>query len=310
MIVQDYSVVNPKISYGDILKCFRIINNLNQKEVADLIGKHFNTIVAIEKKNKGTLGTISKLADIYKVGEEDFIALYKRANKSNWNFQKLLYEALKIFMAYPHDEFTWQKEVTLGDVVRCFRHVNQMYLKDVAEKLNISKSSLSLLENNKRKIDYKNLKVFANTFGVSIEDFYSLQKQANQEKWSYQRLLLEVLNVTFSYPNREKNHMKSIVETNPKVIRAFRTFYDLSQEEFSTRMGYSPYQIRSIENGKRRLTNNSLKAFCRVIDIDSEEFIRLQKEAEDNQWSFERIMLEIALNWQKNKSKQKQRLEL
>lgn len=305
MIVFDFSVINPKISYGDILKCFRIINNLEQKEVADIIGTYLNTIFLLEKNNKGTLETIRKLADIYRVGEEDFVFLYKKANKNGWNFQKVLYEALKIFMAYPHDEFAWKEDITLGEIVRCFRRVNQMYMKEVAEKLNISKSSLSLLENAKRKIDDKNLEGFANIYGVNVEDFYSLQRLSNHEKWSYQRLLLEILNITFSYPSREENYMKNMIKTNPTIIRAFRTFYDLSQEELSTRMGHSSYLIRSIEKGKRSLTKDSLKAFCKVIDVECEDVLRIQKEAEYNQWPYERIMLEIALNWKKNVSNEK-----
>lgn len=294
------STGNSKISFGEILSCFRIVNNLEQKDVADILGIHFNTIVSIEKNNKGTLGIIENLASIYKISEEDIYALYRRANDSNWNYYRTLYEAINQFLVYPNNENEWREEITLGYVIRCFRNVNQLYLRDVAEKLDISKSFVSLLENDKRKIEDKNLEGFANLFGVDVEVFYVIQKQANQEKWSYQRLLFEILNILFDSSKTKESFDKDIIKTNPMVIRAFRIFYNVSQEELSSKMGYSLYQIRSIESGKRSLSKQSLKAFCHAFSLDQKEVLRIQNEAEENGWHHERIMLEIALNWQKN----------
>lgn len=291
-----------KISFGDVLCCFRIANNLEQKDVADILGIHFNSIIALERNNKGMLGMVENLACIYKISVEDIYYLYRRAYTNKWDFYQTLNEAIKLFSLYQGNENEWSKEITLGKIIKYFRNVNQLYMKDVAEKLNISKSSVSLLENDKRKIDDKNLEGFAVLFGVNVEDFYIIQKKANNERWSYQRLLLEILKILFNSSKSKECFDKDSIKTNPIVIRAFRTFYNVSQEELSSKMGYSLYQIKSIENGNRSLSKQSLEAFCQAFDLESKDVIRIQNEAEEKEWSHERIMLEIALNWNENKN--------
>jgi transcriptional regulator with XRE-family HTH domain len=61
--------------------------------------------------------------------------------------------------------------MNIGDRIKQIRTQNGLSTYDISEKTGISQSTISKLENNKRKADYEILVIIAKALGVEVEDF-------------------------------------------------------------------------------------------------------------------------------------------
>lgn len=287
----------------DVIKHFRFVNQLNCKEVAEIIDIPYVMMTCVEKDERCITNEIlEKLANVYNVAVEDFYQLRNNANANNWNEKEILKSALEITIYYQELEDIETKEITFGNVLKAFRIINKMSIALIARKLNVSQSLITYIEKGQRNITADNLEFFAKAYQVESSDFYSLYEQANKEKWTYQKLLYEVLKLDSCCTDEQLRFQKTLHKNhkiNPKVIKAFRVFFDLSPEQIATQIECSVDYYYKVEKGKGGLSMSSIKNIAHILQIEVHEIFELNNAVTENEWCFERIMSEIGLIWRK-----------
>lgn len=90
-----------QVTYGDVLKGFRILNNLSRQELAKKIMCTSAYIGALESNTRKESPRFKRdLFQVLGVKEDDVTILLKQAQENQWSFAKLLYEEAKIYLYY------------------------------------------------------------------------------------------------------------------------------------------------------------------------------------------------------------------
>lgn len=121
---------------------------------------------------------------------------------------------------------------TFGERLKSLRKRKDLTQEDLAKNLNMSKSAISMYENDNRKPDYENLEIFADFFNVDLN--YLLGHSEVENKYNYADRIKEEKSNYISIPESFKSAeeaMKFIL--NQEVLMAYGG-YDLdkmSEEE-------------------------------------------------------------------------------
>lgn len=87
------------MNIGEVIRIFRIANDWNIKEFAKKNKVSSTYITEVEKGNKSpSLKILQKFAEVLKVNLSDIFCIYEKSEENKWNFQKTLYEVLRIYI--------------------------------------------------------------------------------------------------------------------------------------------------------------------------------------------------------------------
>lgn len=138
----------------------------------------------------------------------------------------------------------------IGDRVRNIRLQSGLSAIEFCNKINISRSSLSNIENNVYAPSDDVLKSISLSFNI---DYLDLKKEVTTNSFIDQK----------SDDSRLGNKIKEI-----------RDELGFSQEELAEKLGYSTgAQISYIESGKRSISRNKIIKFCQLFNKPIEELL-------------------------------------
>lgn len=84
----------------------------------------------------------------------------------------------------------------LGEIIRFFRIANDYTMKQLAESSGLSQVYISELETMRKKNPSPDtIAKLANAFNVSTEQLLKVAKLSEEDKWNFQKTLLEVLKI-------------------------------------------------------------------------------------------------------------------
>lgn len=192
-------------------------------------------------------------------------------------------------------------ETTMGDIIRCFRIANKMGTKQLAVHLGVTHTRISLWESAKTGITKENLEKIATFFHVTANDMYSLERMANKYEWEFQQVLMEAIRIYLSYQKPKEVQLGTTteykIETNGNILRAIRLFNNMSVKEFSEKTGIAYRTIQAGELGNRGHSLTTMKKVAEATEIDVNEVLQLQVEANKQEWTLKRCMLEVSWCW-------------
>lgn len=93
---------------------------------------------------------------------------------------------------------------TLGQVLKLFRlSVSEDFTaQKLANKMRVSATYISEVENGKKTPSLEGLKKFSKAFNVPASQMVKTQEDANENNWSYEKTFLEVVKTYLKY-NKE-----------------------------------------------------------------------------------------------------------
>lgn len=85
---------------AEVLRIFRKVNNYSGQEVAERMGVQVAYVSRVERilDQQITLETLQKFAAAFNVGAYEILKIYELSEKENWNFQKTMFEVVKIYL--------------------------------------------------------------------------------------------------------------------------------------------------------------------------------------------------------------------
>lgn len=96
------------------------------------------------------------------------------------------------------------------------RTENKLSLRDLADKVMISYSALSNVENGKRNLNDNDIKVLTDFFNVSSDYLLGLSDQRNSTSTTYHERLddvdIEILNDIKNLSTKDKEDLKTIIK--------------------------------------------------------------------------------------------------
>ena len=92
---------------------------------------------------------------------------------------------------------------TLGQVLKLFRlSVSEDFTaQKLANKMRVSATYISEVENGKKIPSLEGLKNFSKAFNVPISQIFKIEEDANENYWSYEKTFLEVVKTYLKYNN-------------------------------------------------------------------------------------------------------------
>lgn len=81
------------------------------------------------------------------------------------------------------------------NIFKALRICNDLSKKELAEKLNINTSYITLIEQGKKYPSLTLLKKYCQCFNISYKTFVLLEDDTDRNGWSYQEVLFNVLKI-------------------------------------------------------------------------------------------------------------------
>lgn len=155
------------------------------------------------------------------------------------------------------------KEIKRAEELKSLRLKNNLSLEEVAQKLNISKVTLSRYENTDiTNIPMGNIEKLAKIYNTSPGHIMGWQNESDT--------ILTQLNTENNIVPYDTKTYKFLSEIGEK-IRKRRIELKMTQEEFAKLTGYSNRSsITKIEKGKVDLTLSKLKEFIKILRVSPE----------------------------------------
>lgn len=204
------NTISHDITYGDIVKCLRIINNLSRGQATKVTRLSRPTISNVELSSiEMSERSLRAFALGYGVREKDIHYLYFVANKEKWGYQKLLYEVLKYYVSNRKNKAHEMRLIPIGEVLKCFRVVNLLRQCEVIEQTGISQQRLSHVEHGERIISCENIEKLATAYNVSANDIHRLYDVSRKNRLTYEEIMLEAFNILFRH-KKERDVSKEV----------------------------------------------------------------------------------------------------
>lgn len=85
------------------------------------------------------------------------------------------------------------REEGVGDVLRLLRKAEDISIKDLATKLNVSSAYISEIESNKKKPTWDMLSRYSEVFNTDMSVILYFEEERKRKKYDHKKLLLEIL---------------------------------------------------------------------------------------------------------------------
>lgn len=86
-----------------------------------------------------------------------------------------------------------EKKGGLGNVLKALRMVNELSIKDLAAKMDVSSTYISEVEANNKNPSLDMLSKYSEALGVSKSAIMYFDEEGAKHEYNYQKLLLEIL---------------------------------------------------------------------------------------------------------------------
>ena len=86
-----------------------------------------------------------------------------------------------------------------------------------------------------------------------------------------------------------------------QVLKLFRLSVaeNFTAQKLAKEMGVSATYISEVENGKKTPSLESLKNFSKVFNVPLSQIFKIEEEANENNWSYEKTFLEVVKTYLK-----------
>lgn len=180
---------------GEVLKIFRLINDMKEKETAEKIAGTISFVSSIEANRiNPIIDTVKRFAKAYNVEYGQIVDIYEQSEKNSWDYNKTMQKALiEWFKNNPCniellEETADINRIQMGKVLKAFRFVNQKNFSDVKLKTSMRVSDI---EKAKVTLTFDVLVVLAEFYCVPASKIVEVQERSVQEKWNFQKILYE-----------------------------------------------------------------------------------------------------------------------
>lgn len=178
----------------------------------------------------------------------------------------------------------------IGKILKVFRITNDLSTRDLAAKMQVTHSYISLLENGKRKVSHDILHAFAKTYNIGeyqiMDIVHYYEELEGDELQRYQLCLLKVLELTTS----KHKKAESKVDKNVLVIlKIARQANQMTVQYASSISGVSVVYITELENGKKdNISMTYLKKLSNAYNLNADQVIKLAEYYEQLEVNEER----------------------
>lgn len=177
--------------------------------------------------------------------------------------------------------------------IKYLRKLHNLTVEELAEKLNISKSSLSRFENGERELKQGLLKKLSSFFNVSVdylldkdtlnnETISRIEEDSNVPYGQTLENLANALDVSTDYiltDNKKEEINKTILNT-PQLshmnnLKLLRIEKNLTLRDLSEKVNISYVTLSRYENGLQPISEENLVILCNFFDVSADYFLGL-----------------------------------
>ena len=86
-----------------------------------------------------------------------------------------------------------------------------------------------------------------------------------------------------------------------QVLKLFRLSVseDFTIPKLAEKMGVSATYISTVERGQKTPSLNGLKKFSEALNVPESQIVKVQEDANENNWSYEKTFLEVVKTYLK-----------
>lgn len=181
----------------EVLKIFRIINDMKGIEVSEKSGMKKSTISIIESgRYNPNVATIKKLAKVYNVEYAQIMYICNGSRTNNWNYYQTMKNALLEWFKNNGGKTEMDEDIKnierfqMGKVLKAARIINQQNYTDVRTEAFVT---VNRIESGDVALTFDTLIILAKTYGIPASKLLDVQEKSVKGKWNFQKILYEVL---------------------------------------------------------------------------------------------------------------------
>jgi transcriptional regulator with XRE-family HTH domain len=182
---------------GEVLKIFRLINDIKENEAAKRIAGTISFVSSIESGRVNPIcETIKRFAKAYNVDPAQILFVQKESEKNNCDYRKTMQSALiEWFKNNPSkieisENGEYINRIQMGKVLKAFRIVRQKNFSDVKLKTSMR---VSKIEKAEVILTFDVLLLLAEIYKIPASKILEVQEKSVKQKLNFQEILYEVL---------------------------------------------------------------------------------------------------------------------
>lgn len=192
-------------------------NNINQKKLAEKIGLTPATLSRnMNGLNSTKIEVIISIAKFFNVSTDYLLGISKIRNLNQETIEP------KYTSTLLQSNQLMYKQSMLNNVkenrLKILRKENNLTVRELGEKINISYAAISKMENNQQNISNEYLIILSNFFKVSVEYLLGISNIKNS-KQEFEPILFSIYNEIKDLNNTQKEDLLNVIKLITKNIK-------------------------------------------------------------------------------------------